>query len=409
MGTPKLEKDMPLAPQSTASPPPAPPAKQHHVPPTPPSPEDYARARTQRRGNGLDKSRAPLPPPPITHEDHETMSQAEIVQQPTEPEEPPEPACYPLISHIADPVLLSNLLCYLAYFEWCQLSAVSKDVRRVVSENRELEELVLERYLRTVGYDRWSWKQLEPLQLSLQVSTSSSFSAVHGHISFIQDLSDYMRGVSIPSHQYARTAEAYLQHTSTVHPSTMQELSACCRAFTRVVLRLRAQAEAEAEYNARITAMLPQPPPPVPPVPSKWTPRGTPSRSSSRAPSPTSSFSHSHAHGVAPSQRGPVNTFRSPLFRPRRAPLLQVFVPSPEGDWLSDTSVLQCESELKRAGVLHCLRAGDVIWDVAVGDEGNVGRLVWDGSYLIVGPPFLCLPDVSHLCTGSGLHLLQSR
>lgn len=30
------------------------------------------------------------------------------------------------------------------------------------------------------------------------------------------------------------------------------------------------------------------------------------------------------------------------------------------------------------------MRMGDVVWDVAVGDEGNVGRLVWDGSYLIV-------------------------
>lgn len=65
-----------------------------------------------------------------------------------------------------------------------------------------------------------------------------------------------------------------------------------------------------------------------------------------------------------------------------------MFVPSPEGDWLSDASVLECEAELKRAGVLHCLRAGDVVWDVAVGDEGNVGRLIWDGSYLIVSSGF---------------------
>jgi len=45
--------------------------------------------------------------------------------------------------------------------------------------------------------------------------------------------------------------------------------------------------------------------------------------------------------------------------------------------------VLECEAELKRAGVLGLLRMGDVVWDIAVGDEGNVGRLVWDGSYLI--------------------------
>jgi hypothetical protein len=46
--------------------------------------------------------------------------------------------------------------------------------------------------------------------------------------------------------------------------------------------------------------------------------------------------------------------------------------------------VEECEAELKRAGVLKLLRVGDVVWDVAVGDEGNLGRMVWDGSYLVV-------------------------
>ncbi|KIM81231.1 hypothetical protein PILCRDRAFT_72136 [Piloderma croceum F 1598] len=75
--------------------------------------------------------------------------------------------------------------------------------------------------------------------------------------------------------------------------------------------------------------------------------------------------------------------FRSPLFKLRRAPLLRVFVPSPDGDWLSDSSVLECEAQLKRAGVVNLLRSGDVVWDVAVGDEGNIGRMIWDGNFLI--------------------------
>jgi len=33
---------------------------------------------------------------------------------------------------------------------------------------------------------------------------------------------------------------------------------------------------------------------------------------------------------------------------------------------------------------LALLRVGDVVWDIALGDEGNVGRLAWDGRYLIV-------------------------
>ncbi|KAF8603067.1 hypothetical protein BDV93DRAFT_443099 [Ceratobasidium sp. AG-I] len=75
--------------------------------------------------------------------------------------------------------------------------------------------------------------------------------------------------------------------------------------------------------------------------------------------------------------------FRSPLLRVGHAPLLRVFVPSREGAWLSDASVLDCEKELKRAGALGALRVGDVVWDSAVGDEGNAGRMVWDGNYLV--------------------------
>ncbi|KAI0075589.1 hypothetical protein K474DRAFT_1599506 [Panus rudis PR-1116 ss-1] len=199
----------------------------------------------------------------------------------------------------------------------------------------------------------------------------------------------------MPIHQYSSLAEAYIRSDNTVNASKIRDLQLSCRSFTRIVLRLRAQAEAEAEYNARLASA----PPPTSSAghsrsPSKWSSSQSRighvngngmSRSSSRAPSPTSSFSHSVAHSTVPGQRPAAypNTFRSPLFRPRRAPLLQVFVPSPEGDWLSDASVLECEAELKRAGVTHLLRAGDIVWDVAVGDEANVGRMVWDGTYLI--------------------------
>ena len=214
-----------------------------------------------------------------------------------------------------------------------------------------------------------------------------------------------MRGVSTPTHEYARVAGMYV-HSLTVHPNhrdpslgdTVRILTASTRAYTRVILRLRAQAEKEAilaqqTRGGGTTAIKP-----LNYFNSPSPGRGGPSSSrvSSRAPSPTaSSYSHSYnGHGPASAVPSAMLqqqnssqtslTFRSPLFRLRRAPLLRVFVPSPEGDWLSDKSVLACEAECKRAGVMHLMRLGDVVWDVAVGDEGNVGRLVWDGSYLIV-------------------------
>lgn len=94
--------------------------------------------------------------------------------------------------------------------------------------------------------------------------------------------------------------------------------------------------------------------------------------------------------------------FRSPLYRLGRAPVLRVFVPSPEGDWLSDASIVECEDELRRSGVLKLLRVGDIVWDVAVGDEGNLGRLIWDGSYLVV-----CFSSDSCCKAASDIRLLQ--
>ncbi|KAF9455890.1 hypothetical protein BDZ94DRAFT_1315717 [Collybia nuda] len=288
-----------------------------------------------------------------------------------------------LTAYLGDPHLLASLLSFLSFYEWCMVLSLSREVRYMLVQNAQLREEVLERFLRPVGYVRWGmgigWEEGDPVSLSLQ------------------DLSDYMRGVSTPTHEYSRVAALYV-HSLSIHPShrdpalydTVNQLAAATRAYTRVVLRLRAQAEKEASLaRARGGGRAGSRPP-------------------SRAPSPTmsSTFSHSnHSYSSPPplhrasiaaagaavppnptppgTSAGGSGVFSSPLFRLRRAPLLRVFVPSPDGDWLSDKSVLECEAECRRAGVAHLMRVGDVVWDVAVGDEGNVGRLVWDGSYLL--------------------------
>ncbi|PPQ78470.1 hypothetical protein CVT25_011865 [Psilocybe cyanescens] len=327
------------------------------IPLTPVSPEDLRKSRKEK------KSKKTTDAPPTVAE-----SIAAMDEPPTEP--------VTMVQILSDPQLLSMILSYLSFYDWCILSSISKEIRILLVRTPVLRETVLETYLKTVGYCRWAWDDKEPLSLSLQ------------------DLNDYMRGVSIPSHEYARVAAMHV-HSLSIHPNhrdpslvdTVHALTACTRAYSRVLLRLRAQAEKEASV---LSLNNPQPPPSAASSKSVvYSSRGPTSRVSSRAPSPTTSIS-SHPTGVphAPNSVGPISsqtslTFRSPLFRLRRAPLLRVFVPSPEGDWLSDKSVLECEAECKRAGIMHLLRLGDVVWDVAVGDEGNVGRLVWDGSYLI--------------------------
>jgi hypothetical protein len=181
-------------------------------------------------------------------------------------------------------------------------------------------------------------------------------------------------------------------------------LAKTCRAYSRIVLRLRAQAEMEAELLQNLASAetlsngyaggggsRESYAPTAFHAPSPHLSR-PPSRTGSLASSSNDHFSaitrNTLTRSVPPHLRP---KFKSPLYRPHHAPLLRVFVLSPEGPWLSDSTILECEKELKRTcsgakGRMSkgLLRVGDVIWNCSVGDEGNLGRSIWDGNYLIV-------------------------
>jgi len=80
--------------------------------------------------------------------------------------DPPEPATMPML--LLDPQILACLLQYLSFFEWCILLSLSKEIRSSLVRNSALRETALERFLKTIGYSRWTWED-EPLSLSLQV------------------------------------------------------------------------------------------------------------------------------------------------------------------------------------------------------------------------------------------------
>ena len=217
-----------------------------------------------------------------------------------------------------------------------------------------------------------------------------------------------MRGVSLPTHEYARISDSYLQaRASTVskeekmmHTEQARAMSFATRAYSRIVVRLRAQAEAVTAHGGIVSKLFNGPT-----TGPRSLPRGRISSNSSRAPSPSSNDRHSSRPPNG--QRGRA-VFASPIYQPRRAPLLRVFVPSTE-EWLSDASVVECESELKRANILHMLRPGDTVWDVAVGDEGNAGKMVWDGNFLLVGVfcRWIFTPFLRPRKIGSRLRLLH--
>jgi hypothetical protein len=335
----------------------------------PASHEEYSRARERRRGTWLEKS---VP-----------IDIAELAEE-------TKPKFYPLLRHLQNPELLTELLVHLSFYEWLVLwGAISKEIRQALDSDPAVCDVALDRYLGTVGYARWVWPTPEPIRITLA------------------EMHAYMRGVSVPVYVYAQSAHSVLSSPpSEENTLLVRVMKKQTRAFNRIVVRLRAQAEADADYDAVIRGRPStgqsqsqrqyNGPPPSWSAGAAQGQNGrhrSASRQSSRAPSPTNS---AWSQGAGSQQHLPLGntstpgSFRSPLFRLRRAPLLRVFVPSPEGDWLSDSGVIECENELRKAGILPLLRVGDVVWDTALGDEGNVGRLVWDGRYLIVRFAYPC-------------------
>jgi hypothetical protein len=76
---------------------------------------------------------------------------------------------FSLTGFLSDAGLLYNFLPYLSFFDWMAVFSLSKQVRTQLEQERDLREEVLERYLETIGYERWGWDEHEPLSLSLRV------------------------------------------------------------------------------------------------------------------------------------------------------------------------------------------------------------------------------------------------
>ena len=155
----------------TNSSPPAP----FKAPPTPVSPEDRSRDQSNRRASDeLAQGESPLPPPPVA----DAISQLPESAEPREPSiirAKPRPltafsmTAFSLAGFLSDAGLLYNVLGYLSFFDWVMLFSVSKQIRTQLQEERDLREEVLERYLETIGYERWGWDEDEYLSLTLRV------------------------------------------------------------------------------------------------------------------------------------------------------------------------------------------------------------------------------------------------
>ena len=157
------------------------------VPSSPAAADDYFTSRARRRGEKLDAKlrEAALKTPVPTqnglhgydalHPSSNGHVQEPAEEQPQEPEEPAEPTFYPIQKHLMEASLLEALLPYLTMRDWNALTASNDAMRRAVEHKRELRELVLERFLGTVGYERWRWPTKEHIMLTFRVSCLSHF------------------------------------------------------------------------------------------------------------------------------------------------------------------------------------------------------------------------------------------
>lgn len=137
------------------------------APPTPISPEEHRKRKTKKKkkkqsdkDGQMESTHAPVA------DDSDSA-----VTAPEEQESEPEPILplHTMIDLVSDPQLLSSLLTFFSFYDWCVLSSLSKEIRMLLIQTPVLRETVLERFLKTVGYSRWGWDDPDPLLLSLQV------------------------------------------------------------------------------------------------------------------------------------------------------------------------------------------------------------------------------------------------
>jgi hypothetical protein len=131
------------------------------TPLTPVLPEESRKKKKKERSGSKSDASPPATVVDTIVQQQQGNGEGEDVEEPYDP--------ITLVQFLSDPTLLSTLLAFLSFYDWCMLLAVSKEIRILLVRTKELREVILEKYLRTVGYSRWMWDDPEPLSLSLQV------------------------------------------------------------------------------------------------------------------------------------------------------------------------------------------------------------------------------------------------
>ncbi|KAM0750219.1 hypothetical protein T439DRAFT_326168 [Meredithblackwellia eburnea MCA 4105] len=256
-----------------------------------------------------------------------------------------------------------EIITHLGYGDFRQLRLVSKEMRHLFERNDVLE-IVLQRFLGPLGYRTLPAAGLPPFA-SLKRSRQSSATGTESpktaeqrrrEVSApgvvvvlpttasssgddvirldLRDLEAFRVGLRYTVRDYAVFAKQHMH--APLNLNLLLRLRASTRAWNRVVLRLRHQTSVDLYRDPQRPAYY---------------------------------FGNLLPPG------------NNQIFRPGRAPCLRVWVPT-RATWMTDQEIVEVEREVWRSGVWPYTKRGDIVYNMAVGDFGNEGKLISDGKYL---------------------------
>lgn len=270
------------------------------------------------------------------------------------------------------PDVLERLVANLDCADVKALRQTCKEVRFAL-DHLEGREIVLRRFLEPVGYRTWKIASngvgqagKDPLPLTFG------------------DIEAFMLSSDVYT-EYCQVAMNWVRFPHEMDNRVPRLARSSTRAYSRLLSRLRAQPDFV--YPKSATAISP-PMATLRPLPSPASGGASPAMSQGS----NGELEHgSHTARVrgASSHRQLSSSYNQsaaaaviPPWKPGRAALFRVWVPTANSIWQSDEEVARCERELFLAGVWSFLQRGDIVWNVAMGDENNVGRMIFDGQYL---------------------------
>lgn len=294
----------------------------------------------------------------------------------------------------SQPVFLASLLHYLDVDDVVELRQSCRSIRSAL-DSALGQELILHRFLGCIGYETWE-PQLAVLEAAVQAGPGGAAYLTRlseGETDPVPlttcDVLHFALGHVVRA-EYQPLAQLVIQNGAEIDPRWPRLAEYTTRAYNRVLARLRAQphydpsgSQSEARNGAlgSLLAIVRSA------VHENKLPEVTLSERAVRAYEQMGMKRYVAEARALETQ--PLRDAMHVPWRSDRAPVWRAWVPTnnPEG-WLEDDELPNVEQQLSLAGIRgnaraqHLLRPGDVVWDVALGGERNVGKLLYDGTFV---------------------------